>query len=560
MNSNQPIRSPFGDIATFNSPALDRMGAIWYQEEKERKNKALAAEKAEKDDYTEKLTNIRAADVDEYKDFHNKWATARKEAIQLSKKGNPADYQKKIEESNILFAKLNRLVNASLEEKKNPNRQVSIKDRSDDYDEIDAVYKITPTSQLNKTYKTKSGREIVLADVEPLIYRPNQMDYTALGKAGLGTPKKGSLKYVDLGNGERKKVVPEYFNNPVAIADAVANEMNKVRNGVREVETNLGFLEAQQPKIEAEFDAYINSPEYKEIYGTNAPTFTQPRTRAEKLTQLFAKDLFLKNKPRFIDGEQETTPQEKLRVEAARDKRELGQQIDAEKRAEARAIAKEQREEARKKQKEKFTTGMSVKQIEDLDIRERFAKLLSGEPSEVDLNASADYVENGVTYKNLTPVFKSMDYQRDKDNLEKGETKTFEKVLFNPITKEVVVSYKSPEDKNSLMKGTRLQGGKELSNTKTFTLSGGSKKAKIQMISHIANGAGLTEPAIDYLQKIIYSSPHIAKFEQEEKEKQSKNAQQQKAKAAQQPKAKEAPKAKQVSKQSKKPKAELDDL
>jgi hypothetical protein len=518
------------------------MGAIWYQEEKERKNKALAAEKAEQNNYNEKLTNIRAADVPIYRDIYKKWVNAKTELGKIGKKGDNEAYQKKLDESQILYGQINQLVNSSLAEKKRREKLPDYKDRSDEFDEIIGVYNATPTSELNKKYKTKSGREIILAEDEPLIYRPNQMDYTALGKAGLGTPKKGGLKYVDLGNGERKKVVPEYFNNPVAIADAVANEMNKVRNGVREVETNLGFLEAQQPKIESEFDAYINSPEYKEIYGTDAPTFTQPRTRAEKLTQLFAKDLFLKNKPRFIDGEQETTPQEKLRVEAARDKRELGQQIDAEKRADARAIAREKRKNAFDIKLKSL--GLGKKDAEEFDYVRRLADVAnyvegSGEEIPFDLQGVRSDVygvaKSDAPLLDVTATFKDVKYSDDnsESTTKDGATKTLksskiERVFKNAKNGDLMVKFNNKEDAAKIM-GRNVE---DLVDPNGYHVLRG-KSAKDAFLKAVASSYKFNEEKTRLITSRIDND-------------QTKPGVQ--SKDAQQPKTKEAPKAKQVSK------------
>lgn len=558
MNPNQPIRSPFGDIATFNSPALDRMGAIWYKEEKERKAKAAAAAKAEQDDYTEKLTNIRAADVPEYKELNKKWTDSRTELQRLGKKGDPKLYQSKLEESQILYGQINQLVNSSLAEKKRREKLPNYKDRSDEFDEIIGVYNATPTSELNKKYKTKSGREIILAEDEPLIYRPNQMDYTALGKAGLGTPKKGSLKYVDLGNGERKKVVPEYFNNPVAIADAVANEMIKVRNGVREVETNLGFLEAQQPKIEAEFDAYINSPEYKEIYGTDAPTFNQPKTRAEKLTQLFAKDLFLKNKPRFIDGEQETTPQEKLKQKKEQDLLNFQQQQKLQK---ARQDFTERMlwvKEGLKTPNEKVDNfynglGVSGESRKDLNNLEELAMLFSGKPLDITTKNSNKVMVGKTEYLDLTQNFQALGYQKstsvkDPNDPNKVSTskqdKNFKRIYYDPKSGNIIVAYQNVDDKNNNLKGVKLKNnqvigvnkeGEGVSSNTSVILEGGKFKdgrLRSNIIKNMAGALNLPPKAKDYLVKIVEQNIENNQSEQ----------------PTQQPKAKEAPKAKQVSK------------
>jgi hypothetical protein len=530
------------------------MGAIWYQEEKERKVKEAAAAKAEQDDYTEKLTNIRAADVGKYKALNNKWATARKEALQLSKKGNPEDYQKKVEEAQILFVKLNQLANNSLAEKKKREKGVDWKDRSDDYDEIMGLYKNTPTDELNKTYKLKNGKEINLSEDAPLYYTPNQMDYTSLGKAGLGTPKKGDLKYVDLGNGERKKVVPEYFNNPVAIADAVANEMNKVRNGVREVETNLGFLEAQQPKIESEFDAYINSSEYKEIYGTDAPTFNQPKTRAEKLTQLFAKDLFLKNKPRFIDGEQETTPQEKLKQKKEQDLVHFEQQQKLQK---AGQDFKERMfwvKEGLKTPNEKIDNfynglGVSGESRKDLNNLEELAMLFSGKPLDVTTKNSNKVKFGKTEYLDLTQNFQALEYQKsnsvkDPNDPNKVSTskqdKNFKRIYYDPKSGNIIVSYQNVDDKNNNLKGVKLKNGKvigvsEVGGLTSVILEGGEfKDARLRsnIIKNMAGALNLPPKAKDYLVKIV---------EQNIENNQSKQP-------TQQPKAKEAPKEKENNK------------
>lgn len=518
-NPNQPIRSPFGDIATVSTPALDRMGAIWYQEEKERKTKAAAAEKAEQDDYTEKLTNIRAADVPEYRENYNKWASKKAELIKLGKKGDATEYQKKSDEALALYAQLNQFVNRSLEEKKNPNRQVAAKDRSDDFDEIMEEYKKTPTSKLNTKYKTKSGKEIVLSDIEPLVYTPQQMDFTTLAKTGLGTLKKGNLKYVKLDENTQKKVVPEFYNNPVIIADVVANEMNRVRKGVREVEANLGFLEGQEPKIEAEYQEYVNSPEYKEIYGVNPPAFKQPATRAEKLTQLFAKDLFLKNKPRYVDGEQEVTEEYKVKKEAAKNARELAEQKAAERRKFNYAVKLIGIGNSYKTPKDRgdfysnIGVGSSQNERNEYDIIERFAMILRGEPVNVDIKAAGDVEQNGVKYKDLTPVFQSMNYQKDKEEIVDGKTvkganKTFGAILFDPKTKDVVISYRNADDKNTLMAGTKLEGGKQLSNSEQIVFKAKSTKdAKIRLINHVAAAAALNEKAIDFLHKIVEAEP-----------------------------------------------------
>jgi hypothetical protein len=553
MNPNQPIRSPFGDIATFNSPALDRMGAIWYQEEKERKAKALAAEKAEKDDYTEKLTNIRAADVDEYKDLNNKWATARKEAIQLSKKGNPADYQKKIEESNILFAKLNRLVNASLEEKKNPNRQVSIKDRSDDYDEIDAVYKITPTSQLNKTYKTKSGREIVLADVEPLIYRPKLIDFNKSIKNALGKERTGSLEKNDLGNGKIMYRTPMFYNNAAEIADGLVSEMNTVRGGVREVEANLGFLEEQAPKIEAEFETYTNTPEYLKIYGEK-PRFSPPKTRAENLIILAAKDAALKHKPRYLDGEEKFSEEQKLKQKKEADAVNFEQQKTLFRMGAAERLAREKRKNAFDIKLKSL--GLGKKDAEEFDYVRRLADVAnyvegSGEEIPFDLQGVRSDVygvaKSDAPLLDVTATFKDVKYSDDnsESTTKDGATKTLksskiERVFKNAKNGDLMVKFNNKEDAAKIM-GRNVE---DLVDPNGYHVLRG-KSAKDAFLKAVASSYKFNEEKTRLITSRIDND-------------QTKPGVQ--SKAAQQPKTKEAPKAKQVSKQSKKPKAELDDL
>jgi hypothetical protein len=560
MNSNQPIRSPFGDIATFNSPALDRMGAIWYQEEKERKNKALAAEKAEQNDYTEKLTNIRAADVDEYKDFHNKWSTARKEAIQLSKKGKPADYQKKIEESNILFAKLNRLVNASLEEKKNPNRQVSIKDRSDDYDEIDAVYKITPTSQLNKTYKTKSGREIVLADVEPLIYRPKLIDFNKSIKNALGKERAGSLEKNDLGNGKIMYKTPMFYNNAAEIADGLVSEMNTVRGGVREVEANLGFLEEQAPKIEAEFETYTNTPEYLKIYGEK-PRFSPPKTRAENLIILAAKDAALKHKPRYLDGEEKFSEEQKLKQKKEADEVNFEQQKKLQKAGQDFTERMIWLKDGLKTPNEKIDNfynglGVSGESRKDLNNLEELAMLFSGKPLDISTKNSNKVMVGKTEYLDLTQNFQALGYQKstsvkDPNDPNKVSTskqdKNFKRIYYDPKSGNIIVAYQNVDDKNNNLKGVKLKNnqvigvnkeGEGVSSNTSVILEGGKfKDARLRsnIIKNMAGALNLPPKAKDYLVKIVEQNIENNQSEQ----------------PTQQPKTKEAPKAKQGEKPKK---------
>jgi len=182
---NIPIRPPFGDIFTVNTPEIDKVGQEIYQRDWQRQQMMLQQGAKLDQQFNRDAARLRGEDVNDYSDKYQNWKQSRMDLMRMSPHNQKAYIQKQLEVNKNL-ADLTSFANQSAEAKKilqlNNSKLASDKNgeyRTDAFDLLSQANSL-PTSQWGSlTRKDDNGADVPFdpTNLEHYKYQGNTKDW-----------------------------------------------------------------------------------------------------------------------------------------------------------------------------------------------------------------------------------------------------------------------------------------------------------------------------------------------------------------------------------------------
>lgn len=260
----RPRSSPYGNIYSINTNAIDNIAKQVYLEQKQREQQKLQQDKALDDEFAKNVAGVKSADIPEITSAYNDFKQAH---INLQKKGNKATPQ---DQMDVMLKKAAafQAINASKEEKERVKNAI-LEGRADKNGKFIPDYQQVLTRRLNTPTSKVKDEDFDIAN------KYSFKDLDKFTKDMMGTPK--PLK-IPTGEPSKKgelyddKNVYNVIKNPNQMYDeAYLKAFSRAdREGLANSVLN-SISDQEKEDLKTRYFAKINSPEFKALYGEVKP-------------------------------------------------------------------------------------------------------------------------------------------------------------------------------------------------------------------------------------------------------------------------------------------------
>lgn len=336
--TQSPIRPPYGDVYFAETPHIDRVQNMLYEEQKQRDFLRQKQAQVLDDEFRKNVSNVRDTDIQEFTKKYQTWKQARQDLLRIKPKNQDEQIKKQMDAQQKL-ADLYEFGNKSKQAKDEEDELAKdLMKNPNNYDDnafglLSARRKL-PLGQLS-TFKDQSGKVYDLSNADTFRYKGTNTDFGKILTDAVGTSRQVFSNEEAMPGGLQFKITPyNYANSPAQVKDKILGSFALHQAG-RDAEHQWDTISEQEKADTIAAFKSIPADQWKKM-GIDSPQDLMPKnqdSKAEKLASHMAMQYAISNQPK------EGTPVFR-RNEDAVDKRNFEQQKELQRMRDASAAAR----------------------------------------------------------------------------------------------------------------------------------------------------------------------------------------------------------------------------
>lgn len=319
-------QQPYGDIFSAATPALDKLSAQLYTEQKQRETKAEQENQQADAAMQKQLGNIRAADVNDYYDTWNKYKTAKQSV--LNYKGNDNKEANRLQQvANEALSEHWNIINGSKQQKDTEKTLIAAHAaHSDSFDDnFGSLISTAQKTRLKDLHAAKMGdKEVDLSNPDTYAYKGTNTDFQKIATTAAGQPKAVYQAEAPVdASGLQTKVTPYlYPNSPAQYLQSYLGALSQHKAGKDAAVAWDAIPQAQKEYVDKAYNA-LTPDQWQKRTGSPTPQQlipSNPDNKAEQFAILQAKIHAISNEPKEGAPVFRTNEGKKFQMETDRQK------------------------------------------------------------------------------------------------------------------------------------------------------------------------------------------------------------------------------------------------
>lgn len=294
----------YGDAFLVQTPALDKLSAQLYTEQKQREAKAEQENQQADAAMQKQMGNIRAADVNDYYDTWNKYKTAKQSV--LNYKGNDNKEANRLQQvANEALSEHWNIINGSKQQKDTEKTLIAAHAaHSDSFDDnFGSLINIAQKTRLKDLQGAKMGdKQVDLSNPDTYVYKGTNTDFQKIATAAAGQPKAVYQAEAPVdASGLQTKVTPYlYPNSPAQYLQSYLGALSQHKAGKDAAVAWDAIPQAQKEYVDKAYND-LTPDQWLKRTGSATPQQlipSNPDNKAEQFAILQAKIHTINNEPK----------------------------------------------------------------------------------------------------------------------------------------------------------------------------------------------------------------------------------------------------------------------